>query len=106
MYFLPKVNHNIHKSLGHLEKDIKLMKKMDLTMCLDRITVFRCYGNGSDNGLSLVQLLLNDTIVHYKTTYDECITRSEKKLDDCYINIGYSWHVWESLPLVAFFEKK
>ena len=104
MYFIPKVNRNIHKSLGHLEKDIKLMRKMDL-MCLDRPTFFRCYGNGSDNSLSLVQVSLKDTIVHYKIAYDDCITRSEKELDYYYIELEYSWHFLKNLPLVAFFKE-
>ena len=38
MYFIPKVNQNIHKSTGHLEKDIKLMKEIDLTICLEKFS--------------------------------------------------------------------
>ena len=105
MYFIPKVNQNIHKSTGHLEKDIKLMKKIDLTICLEKFIFFSIFGNGSDNSLAFVDFLSNDgeILVHYKIAYDECISCSEK--NSGYIEFEYSPHFLENLPLVAFFKE-
>ena len=111
MHFIPKANRNIHESIGDLEKDIKLMKKMDLPITenledelrVGTCTFFRCFGNGSGNSLSLVKLgVNNDSIVHYKITYDEFVTRSEKKLDSFYIQRRNTVRVLENLPLVIY----
>ena len=111
MYFTPKFSRNIHKLIGNLEKDIKQTKKIDLPITenledefrLGTCTFFRCFGNGSDDSLSLVKLgVNNDTIVHYKITCDGFITRSEKKLDSFYIQRRNSARVLEKLPLVIY----
>ena len=111
MYFTPKFSRNIHKLIGNLEKDIKQTKKIDLPITenledefrLGTCTFFRCFGNGSDDSLSLVKLgVNNDTIVHYKITCDEFITRSEKKLESFYIQRRNSARVLENLPIVIY----